>query len=191
MVVSRYSAELSNVFRQMEKFVRGLGSFATACREDLSGFKFKEQFLDLSFKDLQESVKLSIRCAQKPKPADPGNSAMKSRYKLHPDERPLPLPPLQKRPPRESNSIHLEPVPFPVRHYAMRAQPCQAASRIYRPKARERLQEDRLEMIDEYIKFPNPEGALELDGGVDPVLRVGTFQPDEMKWNGRIPTNAL
>jgi hypothetical protein len=62
-----------------------------------------------------------------------------------------------------------------------------AAVRLYRPKARDRIQEDRLELIDDYVRYPSDEGALVLDGKIDPVLRVGSFHPNEMKWNGVIP----
>jgi hypothetical protein len=175
----------------MRRFVRGLGRFADRCREDLSGFRFKEQFLDVSFKDLQQDAKRSIRSAQKPKPVGGAQSAMKSRLRLHAGEQRLRLPPLGRRRPESTSAVQLEPAPFPVRHYALPAQPCAAAARLYRPKARERIEEDRFEMIDEYVRYPNPEGALELDGRIDPVLRVGTFAPDEMKWNGRVPMSLL
>jgi hypothetical protein len=136
----------------------------------------------VSFRDLQHDVQRSIRGAQKPKPVDGIHSPDKSRLR-----RRLPLPPLG----RPASASHLEPAPFPVRHYALPAQPCTAAARLYRPKAREQIQEDRFEMIDEYIIYPSPEGALELNGMVDPVLRVGTFAPDEMKWQGRVPMTVL
>jgi hypothetical protein len=177
--------------KSMRTFVRGLGRFADRCREDLSGFRFKEQFLDVNFKDLQQDVKRSLLGAPKPKPVDGCQSAVQSRLRLRPDGRRLPLPPLGGEAPRLASATQLEPAPFPVRHYALPAHPCTAAARLYRPKARERMLEDRFEMIDEYIKYPSPDGALELDGRIDPVLRVGAFAPDEMKWNGRVPISVL
>jgi hypothetical protein len=46
---------------------------------------------------------------------------------------------------------------------------------MYRPKARTLIEDERLELIDEYASYLNEEGALLFDGRIDPVLRVGNF----------------
>ncbi|OHT16871.1 hypothetical protein TRFO_41499 [Tritrichomonas foetus] len=85
----------------------------------------------------------------------------------------------------------LRPVPFPTRYYALRAQPCKAAKRLYQPRALMQRQEERLEQIDEYMKYPNEERASNLDGRVDPVLHIGTFAPDEFQWATPVESQIL
>jgi hypothetical protein len=165
----------------MERWIRGLSTFAGVCRDDVSELRVHEQSLDDNYTELKHEVKLTIRGLMKP-PDRPSRHIEPARARARP------LPPL-----RESvapRPAPLLPAPFPVRHYSMRVQPCRAAVRIFRPKARERLREDRLEVIDDYLQYPTAEGAERLDGRIDPILRVGRFNPNEMKWNGTVPTNV-
>jgi hypothetical protein len=163
----------------MERFVHGLSSFSRACRADLTGFHVQEESLNATFRNLQRAIKYTLLGSQRPRRIDPGRSLSKLPQRFHAET--SKLPPLEKATQRRSE---LQPVPFPVRSYALRAQQCRAAIRLYRPKARERIAEDRLELIDEYVNHPRPEVALMLDGDVDPALRVGNFHPNELKWNG-------
>lgn len=167
----------------MQKFISELSEFAGVCKTDLSGMRDKEKSLDNNFKSLQGGVKKSILNANRPNFTKNQMSAMKQRHRLHPDERPLPRPTFSE----DNETVEeesMKPMPFPTRHYALRAQPSKIPERFYKPKAREQLQEDRLELIDEYMKYPTPNIAKNLDGRVDPVLHVGVFDPNELHWTG-------
>jgi hypothetical protein len=169
----------------MDGFVRSLSSFASACRQDLSGFRAQEQSLNMNFKALKLTIKRLEQGPGRSRAANPPHPLAKSHPRSIPDK--------QKLPPLEAVSrrrLDLQPVPFLVRSYAMRAQPCRAAARLYRPKARERIEEERLDLIDEYVNFHSPETAVMLDGQIDPALRVGPFHPNELKWNGQIPLSV-
>jgi hypothetical protein len=56
--------------------------------------------------------------------------------------------------------------------------------------ARARIEEDRLDLVTEYMNWPSEEMAMELDGLVDPGLRVGNFHPRELKWAGNVPISV-
>jgi hypothetical protein len=172
--------------RTMERFVRNLSTFATTCRQDLTGFHVQEERLNAGYKKLKRSVKESLMGSSKPPRVDPAHSAVRTQPRMRRNEQRTILPPLQKR----ANS-DLQPSPFPVRSYALPAQPCQAAARMYRPKARALIEDERLELIDEYVSHPSEEGALLLDGRIDPILRVGDFSVHEMRWKGRVPTAVV
>jgi len=168
----------------MQRFIRDLSTFANICLHDLSGFRHQEEKLDDHFTDLQVEVKQSMRGP--PKQVRKLGQVEPVRASSKP-VRLDPLPPLHKLP---GEPTVLIPAPFPVRHYSLRAQPCRAAVRIFRPKARDRIREDRLEVIDEYLQYPSADGAQQLDGRIDPILRVGNVNPNDMKWNGRVPVNV-
>lgn len=178
--------------KNMRRFISGLSKFAGVCRSDITDMRYQEKTLDKSFRALQLNVKRKIMGATKPQTRNkPYISPLEMRQRLHPDERKLPLPPLEDRVTQSADDSQLRPMPFPLRHYALRAQPCRAATRLYRPRAKQTLEEERFEMIDEYVKYPSQEGALMLDGRIDPVLHVGVFNKNEFKWNGKIPTQVL
>jgi hypothetical protein len=169
----------------MDRFVRGLSGFATSCRRDLTGFHIQEESLNAGFKVLRETVRQSLLESSKPKAFDPTHSGVRTQSKGRRPQGPI-VPQLQTRP-----VSHIQPLPFPIRGYALQAHPCMAASRLYRPRVREVQEEDRLELIDEYIKYPSVEGALLLDGKIDPALKVGNFDPNELKWNGSVPVTVV
>jgi hypothetical protein len=68
----------------------------------------------------------------------------------------------------------------------MKAHPCQIARRFYQPRAKDRLNDDRFELIDDYLTYPTDDGAAVLDGKVDPVLHVGGFGPNELQWRSPV-----
>jgi hypothetical protein len=166
----------------MERFVRGLSSFANSCRQDLTSFHVQEESLNAGFRVLKHSVKQSLLGSPKPKAVDPRNSAVRSRSRTVKDDQKLRLPSLEVE---IKAQPALQPLPFPVRRYALPSQPCKPALRLFQPKV------GILELIDEYLKYPNPEGALLLDGTIDPVLRVGAFNPNELKWNEKVPVTIV
>ena len=161
-----------------QRFLRNLNDFAAVCKNDLTEMRLKEQNLNNNFKDLQIGVKRSI-VSTKPKIAKPYESPLAMRRRLFPSEQPLPLPPIKKR--QAQSDMALRPAPFPTRHYALKAQPCQAAKRFYRPKALLQRQEEKLEQIDNYMNNPSAETAAYLNGSVDQNLHIGTFNADEFK----------
>ena len=171
-----------------QRFLRNLNDFAAVCKNDLTEMRLKEQNLNNNFKDLQIGVKRSI-VSTKPKIAKPYESPLAMRRRLFPSEQPLPLPPIKKR--QAQSDMALRPMTFPTRYYALKVQPCQAAKRFYRPKALLQRQEEKLEQIDEFIKYPSPEGAADLDGKIDPALHIGTFDNDEYKWSSPIGTQVI
>lgn len=178
--------------KNMRRFITGLSKFAVVCRTDITDMRHQEKTLDRSFKDLQLNVKRKIMGATKTHTGQKTHiSPLQLRQRLHPDERKLPLPPAEERVTQSANDSQLRPMPFPLRHYALRAQPCRAATRLYKPKAKQMLEEERFEMIDDYVRYPSEEGALMLDGRIDPVLHVGVFNKNEFKWNGKITTQVL
>jgi hypothetical protein len=171
----------------MDRFVHGLSNFAGACRADLTGFHVQEESLDAAFRGLQHSVKHSLLGSTRPPPIDATRTAVKSHRRRAPPDPGLPVP----AGPQIARRGPLQPMAFPVRSYALRVQPCMAAVRLYRPKARERIEGDRLDLIDEYAAYPTPEVAQLLDGKIDPALRVGSFHADELRWNGRVPVDVV
>ncbi|KAK8886874.1 hypothetical protein M9Y10_037907 [Tritrichomonas musculus] len=173
---------------QVQKFLRGLNDFASVCKEDLTGMRFKEQNLNSNYKDLQIGVKRSI-LSNKPKINKAYESPLALRRRLFPSERRLPPPPKEKR--QAQSDMALRPAPFPTRYYALRAQPCQAAKRFYQPRALIQRQEEKLEQIDDYIRYPSQEGAAGLDGKIDPALHIGNFDVDEFKWGTPIGTQVI
>ena len=169
---------------RIEKFLRGLNNFAAICRDDLTGVKTREEDLDGSFRQIQADLKRRMT-AEKPKArATPSVISRRGGGKI--------IVPKKNDIKNGANTdLSLRPVPFPTRYYALRAQPCRAASRLYRPKALETRNNERLEQIDEYMKFPTEEKAEELDGKVDPVLHVGNFNSDQIRWRSQIKPQIL
>jgi len=180
--------------RSLRRFIGGLSTFVGVCQGDISSMRGQERSLQTSYRALESSVQRSLLGASKGQSAKAHVSPLELRTRLRPDEQRLRLPPLEARTVPSAPSVdvsQLHPMPFPVRHYAMRAVPCPAAARFYRPRARVALQEERFEVIDDYLRFPNEGDARRLDGQIDPVLHVGSFGPNEFKWSGKVPTQVL
>ena len=183
----------------MRRFISGLAGFARVCRSDLSNMRQQERTLARDYRSLQTSVKKTLVWS-KPKLSTKeliAPMALRAKTQVS-EEKPCrsnePISEgvdLSTRQRTNSMSVLAHPMPFPVRHYGMRAQPCKAAERIYRSKAREALREERIDMIDEYLNWHTPEIAEQLDGSVDPVLHVGNFESNELKWKGETAPKAL
>lgn len=173
---------------KIQRFLHNLNDFASVCKSDLTEMRLKEQNLDNNFKDLQTGVKSSLLYRNQ-KVSKVYESPLAMRRRLFPSERPLPLPPIKKR--QAQSDMALRPAPFPTRHYALKARPCEAAKRFYRPKALLQRQEEKLEQIDDFMKCPSPEIAASLNGTVDPALHIGTFNDSELKWSEPINTQSI
>lgn len=173
---------------QVQKFLQNLDNFATICKDDLSEMRSKEHNLNSSFRYLQSDVKRSILHSKDiPKSNKVYESPLAMRRRLFPDQIKLRPPPNMRK---AQSNIALRPVPYPTRFYALRAQPSKAARRLYQPKALLQRQEEKLEEVDECLKYPTPEKALSLDGHVDPVLHVGTFAVEEYQWATPLKINV-
>jgi hypothetical protein len=166
----------------MERFIRDLSTFASVYRSDLTTFHVKEESFDARFRQLQRTVKGSIQSVKRPKAVDPP-AAVRSGQAPPANGRRSAPPALARA---GGACAQLAPMPYPVRLYALPAQPSRAAGRIYRPRAREGIDGARLDLIDEFVNYPTPEGARLLDGRIDPALRVGDFSANELRWNGSV-----
>jgi hypothetical protein len=60
----------------------------------------------------------------------------------------------RKDPAEMSPATPIQPVPFPVRNYILRAQPLVGPRRYYRSRAAERMKEEREEMANEHARWP-------------------------------------
>ena len=181
----------------MRRFISGLAGFARVCRSDVSNMRQQERTLARDYMSLQTSVKKTL-VWQKPKLTTkefvtPMATRARTQIEEEKEPRSSDTSATELAPTRRTHSLSVlaNPMAFPVRHYGMRAQPCKAAERIYRSKARESLREERIDMIDEYLNWHTPEIAAQLDGTIDPVLHVGKFEKNELRWKGETKPSAL
>jgi hypothetical protein len=162
----------------MKRFLHGMSDFGRTCRSDLTDFHTQERFLDDNYKAIKRQITDSMREPPPPKPLRASVPAMRPRR--------LPVAPIVPTAPAFADRKILVPAPFPLRHYALRPQPCRQAARIFRPKAQNAIWDDRFELIDDYLLWPTEHVASVLDGTIDPILHVGEFTPDDFKWRASV-----
>ena len=186
----------------MRRFLKGLSKATKVARSDIVYMREQERALNMNYLSLQSTMRRSLMSVQRPKALNRDfvspvyvPATAKSAIESHADTQQIQQ--MEREEPKgrkervRSMITMLRPVPFPLRQYAMRAHPSKAPERIYRSKARENLREERLDMIDDYLNYHHEELRDMLDGTVDPVLHVGTFPEEEIKWNGKIPIQVL
>lgn len=146
-----------------------------------------EVSLNSHFAGLQASVRKTL--IVKPKPKTVSSISPKSPINPHPSRftsRTVPSRSKSVNPaPKPSSSLEYKQSVFfansdKQRKKCLPTSKTNAAERIYKSPATQKMYEDILYGYEEYLSNPTPSGAIQYESQIDPVLHVGSFDYSEV-----------
>jgi len=159
----------------MERFVGDLSHFAEQCKGDILYYRKNGEKLDDQFKTLQKDVKKTFM---------ENNQVPQKIVKAKSPPKRIKHQTFVEKPPntqQERKSSMIFPAPFPVKHYAFPIPSNIGAKRFYKPKAKEWIMEQNMDLLDDISRTQDKSLLQVIGGQIDPSLHIGSFHPSEMK----------
>lgn len=169
--------------KEIDLFLQEMSGFADNCQTELSKFIQEENKSNSQYSRLHKQVKKTLleSSTHGYSPKKNVNYPNSTFAENRPIRRPKVYQSAVTKRTNNSNEL-IQPVAYPSYNYSLHPSPCPQAYRFFKSSAHDQRFKDIEDQVDEFQQYPSDQIAKQLDGKIDSVLHIGSFNVNEFRW---------